>query len=63
MLKLDMKVGQKVQIGEATVILSHKSGQLITLVIDADPSIRVRKLVEESPSIRLIADRGLMTGQ
>lgn len=62
MISIDLKPGQKLQIGDAIVTLEQKSGQLARLVIDADKSIPVKKLVDESPSIRLIADRGLMTG-
>jgi sRNA-binding carbon storage regulator CsrA len=60
-LTIDLKPGERLQIGDATVTLVQKSGQLARLVIDADKSIPVKK-VADSSSIRLIAERGLMTG-
>lgn len=61
-LTIDLKPGEKLQIGDAIVFLEHKSGQLARLVIDADKSIKVKKVATDSPSIRLIAEQGLMTG-
>lgn len=60
-LTVDLKPGERLQIGDATVTLVQKSGQLARLVIDADKSIPVGKL-PDSAGIRLIAQQGLMTG-
>lgn len=57
MLRIDLKPGEKLQIGDATVTLEQKSGQLARLVIDADKSIPVKKL-SASPSVRLMAKQG-----
>lgn len=59
-LTVDLKPGQKLQIGDATVTMEAKSGQLARLVIDAPKSVAVKKLTE-SPSVRLIAEHGIMT--
>jgi hypothetical protein len=61
MLKIDLRPGEKLQIGDATVTLVQKSGQLASLVIDADRSIPVKKVATEAPGISLIASKGLMT--
>lgn len=61
MLKIDLKPGQKLQIGDAVITLVQKSGQLASLVVDADKSIPVKKIAEEAPGINLIAERGIMT--
>lgn len=59
-LTVDLKPGAKLQIGEATLLVEHKSGQIVRLVIDAPKSVAVKKLTE-SPSMRLIAEQGIMT--
>lgn len=59
-LTIDLKPGQQLQVGEATITMESKSGQLARLVIDAPKSVSVKKL-GESPSMRLIAQNGIMT--
>lgn len=59
-MTVDIKPGQKLQIGDATITLEQKSGQLARLVIDAPKSVTIKKLTE-SPSVRLIAEHGIMT--
>lgn len=59
-LSIDLKPGQKLQIGDATITMEAKSGQFARLVIDAPKSVAVKKLTE-SPSVRLIAEHGIMT--
>lgn len=61
MLKIDLRPGEKLRIGDAVITLEQKSGQLARLVIDADKSIPVRKESEPNAAIRLIAEQGLMT--
>lgn len=60
-IKVDLRVGETLRIGDAVIVLEQKSGQLARLVIEADKSIPVRKESEPNASIRLIADKGLMT--
>jgi hypothetical protein len=60
-LKIDLRPGEKLQIGDATVTLVQKSGQLASLSIEADKSIPVKKVAEQAPGIGLIASRGIMT--
>ena len=40
-LNIDLKVGQSIQIGAATITLEKKAGQLARLVIEADPKIKI----------------------
>lgn len=61
MLTIDLKPGQKIQIGDAIVTFEQKSGQIARLVVDADKSIPVKKLTGPSASMQLIAEQGLMT--
>lgn len=61
LMRIDLKPGEKLQIGDATVTLEAKSGQLARLVVEADRSMPVKKVAEQSAGIRLIADKGLMT--
>lgn len=61
MITFDLKPGQKLQIGDATITFEQKSGQLARLVVDADKSIVVKKLTSQSSSMKLIAEQGLMT--
>lgn len=60
MIKIDLKVGEKLQIGDATLVLEQKSGQLARLVIDADKSVPVKK-IGQSASVRVMAERGFAT--
>lgn len=61
MIKMDLRPGEKLRIGDAVITLEQKSGQLARLVIDADKSIPVRKESEPNAAISLIAKQGLMT--
>jgi hypothetical protein len=60
-LTIDLKPGEKLRIGDAVVQLVQKSGQLARLVVEADRSIPVKKVPDEAPGIRLIAEKGIMT--
>jgi hypothetical protein len=60
-LTIDLKPGEKLQIGDATIVLVQKSGQLARLEVEADRSIPVKKVAREAPGIRLIAEKGIMT--
>ena len=45
MLKLDVRVGESVEIGEGVVLtLEKKSGQLARIAIRADPGLKIRRL-------------------
>lgn len=59
-LKIDLRPGETLQIGEATVAWEQKSGQLVRLVIDAPKTVPVKKLEATSTSMRMIAEHGLM---
>ncbi|WP_017402287.1 MULTISPECIES: hypothetical protein [Acinetobacter] len=48
-LKLDIKIGDILQIGEAAVQLEKKSGQLARLSVEADPEVKI-KLTRKSAS-------------
>lgn len=42
-LHIDLKVGESLQIGTATVTLEKKSGQLARLVVNASQDMPIRK--------------------
>lgn len=44
MLKLDIKVGESIAIGDVILRLEKKSGQLARVAIDHSPSVTVKRL-------------------
>lgn len=57
MLKMELKVGQSIRIGSATVTLEDKTGRTARLAIDADDSVKVSRV--ESKSHAQIAAMGI----
>ncbi len=55
MLKIDLKPGQAIAIGDAIITLEAKSGQLARLSVQADKSIPVRKVQEQGASVASMA--------
>lgn len=60
MLKLELKVGDSVQIGEAVVTLEEKSGKIARLSIQADKSVPIYR-VQKSTVAQIAAKNGLGT--
>lgn len=50
MLKMELKVGQSIRIGSATVTLEDKTGRTARLAIDADSSVAVTRVEHKSAS-------------
>lgn len=51
MLKLDIRVGESVAIGDGVVLsLEKKSGQLARIAIRADPSLKIERLALAQPT-------------
>lgn len=44
MLKLELKVGESVKIGDAMVTLEDKSGKIARLSIEADKSVPIQRV-------------------
>lgn len=61
MLKLDIRVGESVQIGSAFVTLEAKSGQIARLAIQADKTVPVHRVQKSSTA--QIAAKGGLSGQ
>lgn len=57
-LTLDVRVGESLKIGEATVKVVSKSGQLARLEIEADKSVQVRRIPLDA-GINAAAERGI----
>lgn len=60
MLRVDLKVGESLRIGEAILTLEEKSGQLARLAIEADRSIPISRI--QDPVAAVASKRGI-TGQ
>ena len=50
MLKMELRVGESVKIGEAVVTLEAKSGQLARLSIEARPDVQITKIRTTTPA-------------
>ena len=48
MLKLELRVGESVKIGDATVTLEDKSGKIARLSIDAAKSVPIQRVLPTS---------------
>lgn len=60
MLRIDLKPGEAITIGDAVITLEAKSGQLARLSVQADKSIPVRKVQEHGPSVaKMVAEHGI----
>lgn len=58
MLKIDLKPGEAITIGNATVRLEAKSGQVARLVVEADKSVPVQR-VQQQGGIAQVAEQGI----
>jgi len=58
-LKLEIRVGESIRIGNATVTLEDKSGKIARLSIEADKSIPIQRI--QHTSMAQIAKAGLGT--
>jgi hypothetical protein len=61
LMRIDLKPGEQLQIGDVTVTIERKSGQSTRLAVEAPRATPVKKLSDEAPGIRMIAERGIMT--
>ncbi len=48
MLKIEIRVGESVKIGDATVTLEDKSGKIARLSIDAPKSVPIQRMPQTS---------------
>ena len=46
MLKIDLRPGEELQVGDAIVKMVHKSGQLACLVIDAPKETPIKRVTK-----------------
>lgn len=58
MLKLDLKVGESVKIGNAVVTLEDKSGKIARLAIQAGKDVPIQRL-QHTPTAAHLAKNGL----
>lgn len=47
MIKRNLKVGSVIKIGDITIRLDHKSGQRVSLVIDAPLEVQIHQVKDE----------------
>lgn len=50
MMHVDLKIGESIKIGEATLTLDDKSGKVVRLSIDADIKIPIQRVNNEKPN-------------
>ena len=49
-LKIDLRPGEKLSIGDVVVTMVKKSGQLACLVIEADKAVPIRRVAVDEPA-------------
>lgn len=59
MLRIDLKPGESIAIGDAVVTLEDKSGKIARLSVQADKSIPVRRVQEQGSVARMVAEHGI----
>lgn len=57
MLKIDIRPGESIKIGDAVVTLESKSGQLARLSIEADKSVPIHRI--QPATVAQIAKSGI----
>jgi hypothetical protein len=60
MLKLDLKPGESVKIGDAVITMEEKSGKVARLSIQADKSIPIERV--QAPTAANMAARSGLSG-
>lgn len=59
MLKIDLRPGEAISIGDAIVTLESKSGQVARLAVQADKSIPVQRVRQHQSVAQLVAEQGI----
>lgn len=59
-LNIDIRPGETLQIGDITISMVKKSGQLARLVINADKSVEIKHVTPSNTArpMRLVASQG-----
>lgn len=58
---MDIRPGESIKVGNATITLESKSGQVARLSIQADKSVPVHRIGQapDNPIARIAAERGI----
>lgn len=59
MLRIELKPGEAISIGNAVVTLESKSGQVARLAIQADKSIPVQRVQQQGSVAQMVAEQGI----
>jgi sRNA-binding carbon storage regulator CsrA len=59
MLRIDLRPGEAIVIGDAVVTLEDKSGKIARLSVQADKSIPVRRVQEQGTIAKMVAEQGI----
>lgn len=59
MLKIDLRPGEAITIGDAIITLEAKSGQVARLAVQADKSIPVQRVQQQPGVAQLVAQQGI----
>lgn len=58
MLKIELRPGESISIGDSIVTLEEKSGQVARLAVKADQSVPVRRVQPQSSAVQTAAAQG-----
>lgn len=61
MLKLDLKIGESVRVGDAIITLEEKSGRVARISFQADRNVPIRR-VHHGRAASIAAETGLTGG-
>lgn len=59
MLKIDLRPGEAIRIGDAVVTLESKSGQVARLSVQADKSVPIGRVNQASGFSKMVAENGI----
>lgn len=58
-LILELRPGEAITVGNATITLESKSGQVARLSVQADKSIPVHRVQQQSSVAKMVAEQGI----
>lgn len=59
MLKIELRPGEAIRIGDAVVTLESKSGQAARISVQADRSVPVRRIVKDNGAAQIAGITGI----
>lgn len=59
MLKIDLRPGESIRVGDAVITLEEKPGQIARLSVQADKSVPISKIGQATGISKMIAENGI----